>query len=1704
MTDSRYPGQLDDDVVLPRVDDNITEIGGEAVNGLRSAVFALERCLGINPQGDQADLATRLNVSLNPDGTIKASALSSVFVTLPIVDDMVAPRPGHPWEPPAGIKEEKLALHHGTIQLKAWIDSLWAFAYALSDAVNQDISNLTQHVAHPSAYGRHRTSDIDGYEGHYSSYNLQGIVTDLDDRIADHVGKTVGAHAASAISFNDAKVDFVANNVQKALEELDNLQMSAVRDHQRSEHSNGIIKTQNVFRDGTDHSYAIVGPMSVDSVGAGNNFVTFSSLPPELAQVLRDDRIDVTVGGNTYRYYVDRVRTSSGVVYFWGTLPASGTATAVVYRTSEELSEPAALMLTIRQENNTPFRSIIQMIHPDAPYILGSGLDLRKLSGSHANVKFGWPGGSTTPINVYAEMQNYPGPATPSSAWTVENLAIVLNGVFARYSPPNRYPLVAFAYRGEIGIACDEPLDYIRALACSNDAWTALGFSGIEKGYKLGPRRIYLDGYEFSSVRLMTEAHGQTEGGVDVVNLDKNLITAGVPIMGVMRVDSSAHADSGTYSYWTRSTDSITTDGYVFSDLQAATIKVYADVFSVESPPDGYRTLYELFIDGYEHQQADLHGTVRVTYTPGPTPSGNPDRWFDITDVSRTFAACHRRININSNVATFGQRGPGKSVINPGPPINLPAPGAHNSAIGFRFRLYDGYGVDYIELEVADGSYIGAVEDSVDVVVYDRSSERHHVQTGVVLHDTVRFKHLSDRRLFGTVGRKDVRSDYTRDYVTYPTSLLRGNGVIYGMGVRQSSVGSAFVSMDGGQVLVNGCIYTLAAQNLQIPPDSAVKIYNLFVDDTGVLRLLEDDGLNSGRPTPSTAEIVASSDKVILARIRASAGNVVDTNGIGDMRRFVHNLDSKIELVIGDAVTGSFASLLAATEYITRSGDATLTNIIRIKGTVTHDVSLGLIALPPGTILEGDSSGQGNYSAGSAIKLVNNGLGSNAILMALGNGCTVRNLTFTMASGQNITDIMVANGPSVDGVVFEQCVFDNINTSGPNINILSADYVTNVRFQDCTFIFTTTTANCAILNLVGLLLSSSEVKIDKCRFYFSSLSGISAVVQLIGAGGLNVSNITNSIINYPAVTTGTCTLVLGAWLNDCQIRNCCLMAPSLAATNLGTYVLSMERTTISECLFSNIGFGVTVGPIFFLPALDCRENTIKDNVFMNTGLPVGLLNPQNSKISGNVVLNSTPTAAMIYLAKSTALPTDIAPSRIDVNDNVFISTSSGAPDGYMIHISGPGDFLPINGVKIKNNFMINNADPLVARGIKKAIVIETPSVAPVIEDNFITDFKDLFTAPGEPSEAILLKGCQNPRVVNNTVLASRHPLHLYDCSNATVTGNYLQTGRAASLSYSAGGPCLLIDGSTTAPGIEGPFCLPAPQPMTVTNNVFDMFNVEIPPVYDSMPSEMVQITNQVAAFGKISDNVFLLQANPLFATHPALSVAPRCYTVTGNTLYASGGPFIINPFPPPTLLPYFPVTFTVAPFTITGDNAFVMGNNVENCAILGPASKLAVTGNASVEILNKGGTYQVILPISQATEERSAAGVSSWKMQVNTFTAFDGTYNIDYTNINFWFGTDYIPAGAQIVKLEIGYAILDGGDTSTLQMRWAANNFATTVDLRALAPVHAVGSNIETITPTSPAFMQQGWMHFLEILLVNRPPTPWIAAIGDMRVTYVL
>jgi hypothetical protein len=1009
-----YPESLDTDVEIPRVDDNITEIGGEVINALREAVFAIETTLGEDPHGSATDLVTRLAVALDDNGNLKASALAVAgILTSPIVNADISSS--------AGIEESKLDLDYGTVQLKTWIDALNVLVAALQVSVAQDIANLTSHIAHPGVYGRHRLSDIDGFGGTFDGYTAKTALEDVDSRMTAHLADATDAHDASAISTDNSRFGTItADNAQTAMEQLEDLQLSEVVKHRDNQHGNGILETQDAFLDGYQHSVAIIEDASSAASSTGDTYIRFQSTPSAsiFNSVSRNDVVELTVSGTTYKFVIES--TSSPITLnIYGIVPVSGSGTMSVYRTPEETDRPSVLAVAIRNDDITWRPSTIQLVHPRAAFILSSGFNGTLLaSGSIENVRFKYYGGvsgDTGDLDLYTAMNAF---SSVPSTWTAGNVAKVLNTdlLNPQGSSATHHPLVAFPYNGELGIAIDVPGSdgYVEiGTPSSNSASTSLGFTEGDISYGLSPRSCYVDGYNMSDVRKFIETSGTISSSSVITVSGIDLKAEGLQAGALVRISDS---DDGTYVATAIGNTTLTFDTsfeHDFTSNVGSSVQLvsYADHFSlISSPADA--TLYEVFVDRMDgYDQMRLFASARLTYSGLGSFSST---FIDVIAVSRNFSTASRRVFWDQSARTleFGEQATvsgSPSIDSPGTEVDVPS----SNEEGFRAKLYDGDGSDYIEVELA--LTMPVVDGYMDVEISPRISEERFIQVATILHDKTDFKQIDDTRLFGTVGRQDVRDDFTRDFVSYPRSILRGPGVIRGMA--SSGVSSTSLTVEGGEVLVDGKIKSLRKQSIAIPADagSGTETYNLYVDSDGVLRLHQDDLFSAGViATPAIAELLTSTNKTLLAQIVVSfPGKTISS--ISDMRRFVNDIDSKVELLIeeNDITASRFASLDAAFNYANavQTASGVVPRIAKIRGEVFLTSS---VSVPDHMTIEGD--GYGPASSGAKLTFL-----STTATLSVGTGTVIRDLTFYRSGTLSVGFI---SGTTIDRLFVEGCGFE--------------------------------------------------------------------------------------------------------------------------------------------------------------------------------------------------------------------------------------------------------------------------------------------------------------------------------------------------------------------------------------------------------------------------------------------------------------------------------------------------------------------------------------------------------------------------------------------------------------------------------------------------------------------------------------------------------
>ncbi len=242
----KYPGQLDTNAELPPVADNSSEITAEVINGLREAIFAIERAIGRNPQGSAADLVSRLDAILNSDGTFKSAALvASGLIALPITNSMVSDS--------AAIEESKLDLDYTTQSLQNQISSNDIDISVLQSLYNTLTASLASHTSGSSL--RHHADQIDipgGIDGYAEYSTVDSAIDFLNNSLQTHVDPlSTDQHPASAISYiPDPDGPFTAINVQEAIREVDTAFQADRRRHNDEAHGNGIVSDGYTLYDG--------------------------------------------------------------------------------------------------------------------------------------------------------------------------------------------------------------------------------------------------------------------------------------------------------------------------------------------------------------------------------------------------------------------------------------------------------------------------------------------------------------------------------------------------------------------------------------------------------------------------------------------------------------------------------------------------------------------------------------------------------------------------------------------------------------------------------------------------------------------------------------------------------------------------------------------------------------------------------------------------------------------------------------------------------------------------------------------------------------------------------------------------------------------------------------------------------------------------------------------------------------------------------------------------------------------------------------------------------------------------------------------------------------------------------------------------------------------------------------------------------------
>lgn len=443
---SVYPFALDSDETIIRIDDNITELGGDAINQLRDAVFAQQKELGIGLKGSLNTLADRLNISLNGNGTIKQSALAAVgLVTLPIVDNQVAIN--------AGIKEYKLTLDHTTSDLytliianKDLLDAVNAFTSAINTNFLNHLAGSTflsdgetsaRHVASHIDLNSIPSDSRDPFFTWSGLKNKSGILRtasqvatallQINDDLTNHENAIVNAHVASAINVDTSdfqEIPSTADTVQKVINYIEKAEELNIGEHRAVHHANGIpvvARSQSIIENdgyGQDvvvsttivNAYLVNPPANTptDSNTVGDDIIKFKPtnntnfiFDSQFSQVKIGDIIRINYGNGVSTFFeIESTRFTPGVEWIVringsnlvnavdGLIDGyAGIATARIDRAQYDSNTTGVLALASANSiPSTLYPNILGSVivgNPRGATTLGLGFDGNKLNSSH-------------------------------------------------------------------------------------------------------------------------------------------------------------------------------------------------------------------------------------------------------------------------------------------------------------------------------------------------------------------------------------------------------------------------------------------------------------------------------------------------------------------------------------------------------------------------------------------------------------------------------------------------------------------------------------------------------------------------------------------------------------------------------------------------------------------------------------------------------------------------------------------------------------------------------------------------------------------------------------------------------------------------------------------------------------------------------------------------------------------------------------------------------------------------------------------------------------------------------------------------------------------------------------------------------------------------------------------------------------------------
>ena len=938
MPKSKYPSQLDTSAEIPAVRDNIVEIGSDVLNSIRTAIFQIERTLGVNPQGAVGNtVAGRLNKISDGNGNILKEALDkSGLISGPIIDSDVSKV--------AAIQESKLRLNYPTQVLQSEISILNSQIDEIIEKIAEIAAQLSAHI-NQYALDRHPALSISlsEYIGSPSSTATMSVVAgtledgfnDLYDSHINYDGSDIAvdnrSHTSNQIFFDNSYVSsyISSDNLQETVEELTLLIPEQVIEHQDLFHSNGILRTGEVLgEENGEYGLEIVSDVSTSFSELGvssikTTEINFGEKQDSGLDIDVSDTIVISISDEDEEFEVSSVIYSSdgGIsgVNIFGLLDGGSTsAYASLYKNKKSSYIPFALAVGMRERADKTSCQVLQVANPDSPAVISDHANPMEITVSNRYFVISINGGSDNIIDTFSG---------DSLRQTIDSVISSINEQAAEKSLMFlAYRVDVDEHRSEIALVNNVPgnIDDTISIKISEHSGTTLEVLGfgeyIDKEiYTSFGSQYYIEGISHSGLKTITSFSPVYYSGNKTIYSSSaiDFVAIGVRIGSIINLFGGS--EEGSYHITSVTEDRVTLDsgqlptgfssdssddvvGYIYEN----TVSLDAVVF--DEVDDSYGAM---LLDVFMSSDLGVYFTKRLSYEAGLV---GEDSVFTVVDFYGDVSGKSFDLEFKYESDTVSIR------VDYGEYVDI---------IGIDNYIYLNCGNYNISFKI----YVPNIDDIITKILVDGDADSVIHGFSGVNEDTnltlarINYSNFKGRasggsynypRAFsslqsGNVGISDISTQAKNILLERPIDELRSNGVIIGCSILSASINSDDlyeVEIERGVVYVKGKRFEIFYQEIITDlSGSAVDKFYIAVDEYGNIVFDPADGYcMSG---------IVDGEYCLLGSVENSSGVVSSF----DLRLLVSDLDLKVLnsiTVSPQAGMGHFTELGPAIQYAKR------------------------------------------------------------------------------------------------------------------------------------------------------------------------------------------------------------------------------------------------------------------------------------------------------------------------------------------------------------------------------------------------------------------------------------------------------------------------------------------------------------------------------------------------------------------------------------------------------------------------------------------------------------------------------------------------------------------------------------------------------------------------------------------------------------------